>query len=143
MRELTLTAALLFSLSCVSARAPGLLVVRVVDERCGFPLPGATVTATNGSETRSETTNANGDVKFYVVPGVWQVEPSLPGSFDAKVESAIVEASKEARLEVWLNLVPPGSIVLEPHGPCQPRARVTPNSVAAPDASRANVLVTW
>ncbi len=142
MRELTLTIALLFAVSCASARAPGLLTVRVIDERCGFPLPGATVTVTRGSETRSKTIDAHGDAMFSVLPGVWQVEPSLAGSFNAQVESTRVEAATETRLEVWLNLVNPDSMAVEPHGHCRPRTRVRPNSVAE-DASRAIVLVNW
>ena len=127
MRELTLTVLLVFAVSCASSREPGLLLVRVVDERCGFPLPGAAVTVTRGSETRSKTTDSHGNATFSVDPGLWQIKPALRGSFDAQVESARVEAATETQVEVWLSFVKPGSMVVEPHGPCRPQTSMTPN----------------
>jgi hypothetical protein len=127
MRELILTVLLVVAVSCTSARSPGLLLVRVVDERCGLPLPDTTVTVTSGSKTLSKKTDVHGSAEFSVEPGRWQIEPALPGSFGAQVESVNVTAATETRVDVWLNLVRPGSIVMEFHGPCRPRTATTPN----------------
>lgn len=56
----------------------------------GQPLPGATVTATNGVNTFTVVTNNNGDYNFSLTPGTWRKSAAKQGFISSAQDTTIV-----------------------------------------------------
>lgn len=75
----------------MSANA-GVMAGRV--SSAGQPLPGATVTATNGVSTFTVVTNASGDYSFSLAPGAWRKFASRQGFITSATDTTVIGAGQ-------------------------------------------------
>ena len=102
---------------CRSAALPSRLIVTVVDERCGWTLPGVRVVATAlHREDKEQTTGSDGTATFALGTGEWRLTATLQGAPVAEARIHITDRAE--RLTVPLRLVGKDTLVVMPHGPC-------------------------
>src|ERR1041385_3499676 len=88
-----------------SATATALLASehRGVIQSSGLPVPGATITATNGDKKVVTTTDENGVYYFpNLEDGIWTVQVSMLGFANATKEIGIAPAAPRAQWELKL-----------------------------------------
>ena len=102
----------------------------------GRPVPGATVTATQGDRRATTTTDAQGTYRFGdLADGVWMIKVEMPGFSPSSREVTIAEAADPVSFEVKL-LPLPDLQALAPD-PKDPTSILSGNSRAtAPDATQ-------
>jgi hypothetical protein len=105
-------------LACRPAPPLGVVHISVVDERCRHPVPGTTVTATNRLDVITAVADSYGKLLLSLRPGTWIVEPQLSGTYGGGRQTVHVGPYAQVNVELHIQFFPPGSVVLEPHGPC-------------------------
>ncbi|MGH9481217.1 MAG: carboxypeptidase regulatory-like domain-containing protein, partial [Terriglobales bacterium] len=123
-----------FLLLCVAAAGQPLAgVVR----GAGIPLPGATVTATQGATTDTITTVADGSFTFAdLAPGVWTVRAAMTGFTPAEQQVTIPPTGPAMLLE--LSIAPyQGPAAVATPAPAPPAGKKAPPSERAPAGASA------
>jgi hypothetical protein len=116
----TAAIAFLMFISCRSSTSDGVLRVMVTEQRCEFPLPGVSVTATNGAAQHTGVTDAEGWLHLSVPAGTWTITPHLVGASTAETRTAVIRSGGETQAKLHLGFAVPGTILVQPHGPCRP-----------------------
>src|SRR5580658_5319750 len=137
MRTRLLTIALLFICALAAAEHKGKV------QFGGLPVPGVTVTATQGDRTLTAITDQQGNYSFTDLPdGVWNFQVEMLGFAPVKQEVTIAAGSPASEWD--LKMLPLDEIKASAAPPVPPSARVsvtppaeTPQTAAAP-ASKAS-----